>query len=75
MFKNLCRIQKNEIFHVIIFAAVLLYFVALKLLGYISISWPEILLPVVVGAVTWLVIKLAKSAAARWRHNYLKKRK
>lgn len=67
MFKDLCRIQKNEIFHVIIFALVLLYFVALKLLGYISISWPEILLPVAVGAVTWLVIKLAKSAAARWR--------
>lgn len=75
MFNSLCRIQKNEIFHVIIFALVLLYFVALKLLGYISISWTIILLPVVVGAVTWLVIKLAKSAAARWRHNYLKKRK
>ena len=75
MRRRLARIRKNEIFHVIIFGLVLLYFVALKLLGYITISWTIIFLPVAVGIVIWLVIKLAKSAAARWRANYLKKRR
>ena len=75
MSKKFCREQKNEIFHAIIFGVVFLYFVVLKLMGYIDISWDVIYLPIVFGIILWLLVKLAKVATARWKHNYLRKRK
>ena len=72
--KKFCREQKNEIFHAIIFGAVFLYFVVLKLMGYINISWDVIYLPIALGTILWLLVKLAKVASMRWKRNQLTKR-
>lgn len=53
-------LKKAEVFNLIIFSAMFLYFVILKLLGYITISWTAMLVPLYAFAFVYILIKIIK---------------
>ena len=55
-------LKKTEMFNLVIFSAMFLYFVVLKFLNYITISWPAMLLPLYMAAFVYILIKIIK----RW---------
>lgn len=62
-------LKRNEIFHLVIFAGVFLYFIVLKMLGVLTISWTAMLVPLYVFAFLYILIKLLK----HWHCKHYKK--
>lgn len=53
-------LNKSEIFHLVIFAGVFLYFSVLKITGNLEIDWLVMLLPLAVGSILYIIVKILK---------------
>ena len=53
-------LRKNEKYHLIIFASVFIYFLVLKLLGYVVMPWLILFSPILALLFLYVLIKVLK---------------